>query len=823
MKKWTNLLALALLLFCFSCNEMDKYYDNERHSTSVSVGNAWDYLSSRGNFNLFLTGVEKAGFKSLVSGTGLATIFAPTDDAFRKYFKRHGHDDADSVTLDELKKWVEDMNPTELKNMITYHLLYYGFNVNQFMAYNPNGATANQNNIAGVYHKFRTKSRDEIETVIDPIDNTEKKVFHAEKYIPVFTPNVFASVGSASSAEADYSAFFGQNLWNTADGDDAGNYFRVSNAGVKTVIINDKKGKEYNIITDNGYLYILDDVVEPLKTIHQVLKEDENYSRFIAAYDRFADFTYDEIVSGSYGNGESLYRFYHIDLPSIAQEWVTSNFSQYNMTVYNTVYAPNDDIMDQFFSDYWAQYYPQGSTIDKVNIKPLYALLADQIEGSNISVMRDGGKEQIYGSSPVFLSKIRDSKARTLLTNTPVDAEKIDNSIYCSNGILYEVNSLMAVPRYFSFVTAPAFLDPAYNMFLLLMYKAGFDRYTSKNVTFYAFYPDDAIIKNTQTFSSSSLIYVKNSEKAGDEDVCYEDGEAVVPVGASFASNIVRNHFCDNVIEVRGTDEKIYHTTYGTFNYLYQTKDNKIYSSLLYNELVGQINRRQNYSEAEISCEEINLPPTVQIENGHVYKLKGGSQASAFRTPPSDGYTFISTVDGETYRIDKGTIPIDLTGSGATFSSKLLGDQAQEVLKAMQEESVGGKLPRFILFASTTNGIRTAMTNGIFSVDDTKQQAAYVSNLFVSVPRSRLADYPFPGDGQGVRELQTFKKKTAADGGGYTSIKIRDDGSHLTVIDPTGREVKVKYSFPYIYPDGAIYVLDGYLDFGEYNTKENIN
>ena len=493
------------------------------------------------------------------------------------------------------------------------------------------------------------------------------------------------------------------------------------------------------------------------------------------------------------------------------------------MTVYNTVYAPNDDIMDQFFSDYWAQYYPQGSTIDKVNIKPLYALLADQIEGSNISVMTDGGKEQIYGSSPVFLSKIRDGKARTLLTNTPVDAEKIDNSIYCSNGILYEVNSLMAVPRYFSFVTAPAFLDPAYNMFLLLMYKAGFDRYTSKNVTFYAFYPDDAIIKETQTFDGYSLIYSKNITKAADEDVCYEDGEATVSVGASFASNIVRNHFCDNVIEVRGTDEKIYHTTYGTFNYLYQ-KDNKIYSSLLYNEVFGVINQDQKYQEKEILCEEMNdLPENVKIENGHVYRLKGGPRASAFLTPPSSSKDnrFIQDNEG-TYSIDprSNLIPKDLKG---TFVSTLFGNQDEEVLKAMQEESVGGKLPRFILFASTNNGIEAALDNGIFSYGDAKQQAAYVSNLFVSVPRSRLADYPFPGDGQGVRELQTFKKKTAADGGGYTSIKIRDDGSHLTVIDPTGREVKVKYSFPYIYSDGAIYVLDGYLDFGEYNTKENIN
>ena len=59
MKKWTSLLASAFLLFFLSCNEMDKYYDNDRHATSVSVGNAWDYLESRGNFTNFLAAVQK--------------------------------------------------------------------------------------------------------------------------------------------------------------------------------------------------------------------------------------------------------------------------------------------------------------------------------------------------------------------------------------------------------------------------------------------------------------------------------------------------------------------------------------------------------------------------------------------------------------------------------------------------------------------------------------------------------------------------------------------------------------------------------------------
>ena len=63
MKKWTSLLASAFLLFFLSCNEMDKYYDNDRHATSVSVGNAWDYLESRGNFTNFLAAVQKVGYE----------------------------------------------------------------------------------------------------------------------------------------------------------------------------------------------------------------------------------------------------------------------------------------------------------------------------------------------------------------------------------------------------------------------------------------------------------------------------------------------------------------------------------------------------------------------------------------------------------------------------------------------------------------------------------------------------------------------------------------------------------------------------------------
>ena len=96
--------------------------------------------------------------------------------------------------------------------------------------------------------------------------------------------------------------------------------------------------------------------------------------------------------------------------------------------------------------------------------------------------------------------------------------------------------------------------------------------------------------------------------------------------------------------------------------------------------------------------------------------------------------------------------------------------------------------------------------------------AVTMPNLFVSVERSRLIDYPFPGDGMGTRTLYTFKTKTNTEGE-YTSIQLDDMGTHLQLTDSKGRKVKVVNSFPYIYADCAVYIIDSYLDFGDDNTS----
>lgn len=87
--------------------------------------------------------------------------------------------------------------------------------------------------------------------------------------------------------------------------------------------------------------------------------------------------------------------------------------------------------------------------------------------------------------------------------------------------------------------------------------------------------------------NSETLIY-ENAQpnKYGYEDITYSDGEATVSLGMAASARIVRSQVCDNMIEVAGSDEKIYRTTYSTFNYLYQ-KGDSIFSTAKYNSHYG--------------------------------------------------------------------------------------------------------------------------------------------------------------------------------------------------------------------------------------------
>ena len=89
-KRKLFILMLALsAFFITACNkEMDKFYERPDYLQ----GSAYQVLEQKGKYSLFLEGVERTGYKEMLQGHGLCTVFAPDDEAFGKYLKNHGYE-----------------------------------------------------------------------------------------------------------------------------------------------------------------------------------------------------------------------------------------------------------------------------------------------------------------------------------------------------------------------------------------------------------------------------------------------------------------------------------------------------------------------------------------------------------------------------------------------------------------------------------------------------------------------------------------------------------------------------------------------------------
>jgi uncharacterized surface protein with fasciclin (FAS1) repeats len=78
-------------------------------TVAASAANIVETAISAGNFTTLVAAVKAAGLAETLSGPGPFTVFAPTDDAFKKL---------PAGTLDALLK-----DPEKLKNILLYHVV----------------------------------------------------------------------------------------------------------------------------------------------------------------------------------------------------------------------------------------------------------------------------------------------------------------------------------------------------------------------------------------------------------------------------------------------------------------------------------------------------------------------------------------------------------------------------------------------------------------------------------------------------------------------------------------------------------------------------
>lgn len=741
MTRFNKLIALIfslfILMFFSSCEkEMDKYYK----IPSWLKGNVWEVLESKGDFTEFLKAVEKSGYKDVIQGRGIITVVAPTNGAFSKYLSENGYSSIDDIPADKLKE------------LVGFHLVYYSFDKNGFANYNPNGVSSNNENIlsAGLHYKFRTKSNSGFE---DFLDNTVgvnqqppvRKIYHKERFLPIFSNNIFKTKNI--DAQSNYQYFFpAKNMTSDVDG------FNIANTDVI----------EYAIISDNGYVYTVNEVLKPSETIFDELRNSANYTMFLDAYNRFSDFVYSASLSEEYGKGDSLYLYYHTDLPKIASEWSYNGESglpdyadlgKLSRLAYN-VFAPSNSSLTGFYNDFWSGYY---DNINEVSFIAIKYLLDNHVFEGDIVFPEEIQKEKIltkYGDPIIF------------------NINEVSKKTICTNGTLYGLDNVI-VPRMFESITAPLFQRPQYKMFLHMTDQVSkIQPLMSDNLNFNFFIPSDTTLISNTTILGRMLQYQNlNPNKFGAQTIQIEgDDDPWVAMSRSVMEGLVNNHITTRVMSQVGNYKVL--KTLNNFQYLLIENDTKVYSSNIFN----------NYNDRPSNIKKID-----DYYNGTSYEIIGDEDMALVQD----------------YTLFKDQIKVNTPDDLVLF--KQLLDAGGLPNTSPSFNFLKGE--RFIVFAATEDDILADMTKLPALLPEPLSK--YMKVYFISLNESGLSDYPFPGAGISGK-LSTY---AIDESGKKVQLELIDRGDKLQIKDPKGNIINVTSFFPRIYADAAVYMLDSLIEF----------
>ncbi len=536
------LLLLLLSSFLLSCEDkMDEHYEKP----AWLKGTAWEVLSNEygGKYSMFLEAAELSGFRPVLDGKSVVTVMAPDNDAFTAYLEKHGYSSVKDISTDNLKK------------LIGYHLVYYSYSKSDLENFRPedsalSGDDEDDDNLGvlqpGMYYKFRTHSTSPITKEVDPSTNSTVTVYHLERFLPVFSHNIFTSKNI--DAKKNYEFFYPGSTW-TGD-----NGFNVSNASVK----------DYQIITNNGYIYNIDRVLEPLETIYDVLKNNKDYSDFLDFYSQYSSYTYDKDLSADYGDAagvDSLYLHEHSanGLPNIALEWPTSNFRLYPelASISYSIFAPSNQALNTFFNQYWKI----GGYTSLTDLDPL--------------IIRILLYQSVYGGSIVFPDEI--SKITNALgSHYDFKINDVKDRSICVNGSFYGLSNF-PMPEIFRTVMGPEFLKRDFLLSLYAMYQSNLMAAYTSTATDYTL-----LITRNNGYETSDMRLMPNGV-GNTLATSGEDGD--VAVSSTDLKRIVNGGTVHGDVNFN-TSWAIYPTQDG--GTLWFIKDGKVTTNYVFNSVLGQ-------------------------------------------------------------------------------------------------------------------------------------------------------------------------------------------------------------------------------------------
>ena len=772
VRKTIGILLFSSLLS--SCSDLDDYYD----SPSWMGGSVYQELQDEGNYNIFLKGVQLLGWEPVMNGKSIVTVMAPDDNAMTTYLQEHYNTtDITQVELGELKK------------LIGYHILYYAFDKNKLINFRPlegDGATDEEKDInAGLFYKFRTRSQEPISTAYDKTRQKDVKVYHNEQMLPVFSYRMFQTKGV--DAKENYEYFFPQTGWKGDGG------FNVANAAVT----------EYAKIGRNGYIYKIDRVLKPMKTIYQELKAKGNFTRILSLYDNSEYYEADEEMTRETGSADTLYHHYHkLPLVNIDSEWgnVMSYSSVYALasTAYS-IFAPTDEAFQNFFNEYWGQGgYSSIEDIDSVTMQELM-------------------RNCVYPTSIAFPGEIKNIDDEVISFNP--DDVPVENRMICSNGVVYGCTELTP-PAKFRAVTGPAFQYKDYTNFNEMLSGSNMASTLIQDAVKYVMlYPTNEQMYNAQGIERKDGVLISNAAPKG--------------MSKTTMTNYILAHVSspiDDVTTLPTSGVKVLPTLSDRNKIYIYVKDGKLTNSI-------QHNKRLKYAANTATDDQIWAPfaPLQYLgdengwSNGNAYSydnlLLPGDYSTELETKLVS--LMISNRNDATTEF-YGWINLlgkaELTNNSAGKITFMLENCLMLIptTQALEKAIVENRIPGVQAEATATVGSDTFFDN--ITITDSEALTNYVKNYFVPLTTASINEYPYVGWGEDTKAtsdkgLITYRQTVDFATGDVTASNIniydKDGALSVTLTDYiTGEEgapVKVYGGYdylPFIFEDGPAQLLE---------------
>lgn len=419
-------------------------------------GKLYTTVSVQENLSMFTECLKRTGLDTILDVSGVWTVFAPTDNAMKYYLTAHQYDSVSDIPSDELERFTEFhiiLGPWSLEQLET--LSAYGWRSDDDGGLGSNDyAFKRQTMYKEDEEKFwitRKKKQEKIVLDSTLADAYKKVHVYSRKYVPIFYDAYFDINGLSPE---DYSFYFERSY-------EPGNVYY---AGAKVI--------QADIFAENGFVHIVDKVVDPMLNANELLERElpgESYKRFLElVYWYYPVFSPNmnatnrqpEAIRG--GNPDTLWDLNYTSPPvlfDIQNESTGYEGADANLSVvqHNGLVVPTDDAFGGFIDGLLTRIsgYPHWS-----DVKSLPKDVIDLIVNPHFS------NNPVYPSSKTYKNLFQRERSFSQREGDIIRKE------FGSNTSFIGVDSYTP-DRVFTSVTAPVYLRPDFSTFRLALQYAG--------------------------------------------------------------------------------------------------------------------------------------------------------------------------------------------------------------------------------------------------------------------------------------------------------------------------------------------------------------